>query len=185
MQHADNSASAATVPNAKHPLATASLATTERSFMRLEMGATAPTFTAVDQTGQTRDSSEFAGQKLVVYFYPKAFTPGCTTESCDFGERHDTFNENGYTIVGISPDAPAKLAQFKAEYDLPFDLFSDPDNSIATAFGAYGMKKNYGREYMGIIRSTFLIDGEGVIEHAFYNVRAKGHAQRIADEVEK
>ncbi|GMQ99038.1 MAG: thioredoxin-dependent thiol peroxidase [Acidimicrobiia bacterium] len=153
--------------------------------MRLETGAKAPTFTAIDQTGRTRHSSDFAGQKLVVYFYPKAFTPGCTTESCDFGERHDTFTENGYTILGISPDTPKKLTEFKAEYDLPFDLLSDPDNAIATEFGAYGTKKNYGREYMGIIRSTFLIDEMGVVERAFYNVRAKGHAERIALEVEK
>jgi len=153
--------------------------------MRLETGAKAPAFTAIDQTGRTRHFSDFAGKKLVVYFYPKAFTPGCTTESCDFGERHETFTENGYTILGISPDAPKKLTDFKAAYDLPFDLLSDPDNAIATEFGAYGTKKNYGREYMGIIRSTFLIDEMGVVEHAFYNVRAKGHAERIALEVEK
>jgi len=151
--------------------------------MRLETGATAPTFTAIDQTGRTRHSSDFVGKKLVVYFYPRAFTPGCTTESCDFGERHDTFTENGYTILGISPDTPEKLADFKAEYDLPFDLLSDPDNAIATEFGAYGTKKNYGREYMGIIRSTFLIDEMGVVERAFYNVRAKGHVERIALEI--
>jgi len=153
--------------------------------MRLETGAKAPTFTAIDQTGRTRSSSDFSGKKLVVYFYPKAFTPGCTTESCDFGERHDTFTENGFTILGISPDTPKKLADFKAEYSLPFDLLSDPDNAIATEFGTYGMKKNYGREYMGIIRSTFLIDENGIIEQAFYNVRAKGHVERIALEVEK
>ncbi|GMQ94874.1 MAG: thioredoxin-dependent thiol peroxidase [Acidimicrobiia bacterium] len=153
--------------------------------MRLETGAKAPTFTAIDQTGSTRHSSDFAGKKLVVYFYPKAFTPGCTTESCDFGERHETFTVNGYTILGISPDTPKKLSDFKAEYDLPFDLLSDPDNAIASNFGAYGMKKNYGREYMGIIRSTFLIDEKGIIEQAFYNVRAKGHVERMTLEVEK
>jgi len=151
--------------------------------MRLETGATAPSFTATDQEGRTRTSSELEGDKLVIYFYPKAFTPGCTTESCDFGERHETFTDNGYVVLGISPDAPAKLAEFKAKYDLPFDLLSDPDNSIATDYGAYGMKKNYGREYMGIIRSTFLIDERGIVERAFYNVRAKGHVERIALEV--
>lgn len=151
--------------------------------MRLETGAVAPSFTATDQEGRTRTSSELAGNKLVIYFYPRAFTPGCTTESCDFGERYETFSENGYAILGVSPDEPAKLAKFKAEYELPFDLLSDPDNSIATDYGAYGMKKNYGREYMGIIRSTFLIDANGIIEHAFYNVRAKGHVERLAAEV--
>lgn len=151
--------------------------------MRLETGAAAPSFTATDQEGRTRTSSDLAGNKLVIYFYPRAFTPGCTTESCDFGERYETFTGNGYMILGVSPDEPAKLAEFKAEYELPFDLLSDPDNSIATDYGAYGMKKNYGREYMGIIRSTFLIDADGIIEHAFYNVRAKGHVERLAAEV--
>ncbi len=151
--------------------------------MRLEPGDQAPEFTAIDQTGKERRSDEFAGSKLIMYFYPRAFTPGCTTESCDFAERYETFASLGYTILGVSPDAPEKLAEFKAEYDLPFDLLSDPDHAIATAYGAYGPKKNYGREYMGIIRSTFLIDADGRIEQAFYNVRAKGHAERVAGSV--
>jgi peroxiredoxin Q/BCP len=128
------------------------------------------------------DTEEFRDSKLVLYFYPKAFTPGCTTESCDFAERYEAFTDRGYTIIGVSPDSPEKLAKFKAEYSLPFDLLSDPEHTIATAYGAYGIKKNYGREYMGIIRSTFLIS-DGTIEAAFYNVRAKGHADRIADVV--
>jgi peroxiredoxin Q/BCP len=147
--------------------------------MRLEPGDTAPDFTAPDQTGAVRTASDYQDAKLVMYFYPAAFTPGCTTESCDFAERHDVFSDQGYAILGVSPDPPEKLAKFKADYDLPFDLLSDPDHAIATAYGAYGMKKNYGREYMGIIRSTFLI-ADGTIESAFYNVRAKGHAERIA-----
>jgi peroxiredoxin Q/BCP len=146
--------------------------------MRLEPGDTAPGFTGTDQSGSVRHGDEFQNSKLVLYFYPKAFTPGCTTESCDFAERYETFTDQGYTILGVSPDSPEQLAKFKAEYKLPFDLLSDPDNVIATAYGAYGMKKNYGREYMGIIRSTFLIT-EGSIEAAFYNVKAKGHANRI------
>ena len=146
--------------------------------MRLEPSDTAPSFTGTDQTGSARDATEFQDSKLVLYFYPKAFTPGCTTESCDFAERYQTFTDQGYTIIGVSPDSPEKLAEFKAEYDLPFDLISDPDHIIATAYGAWGTKKNYGREYMGIIRSTFLI-ADGTIEAAFYNVRAKGHAERI------
>ena len=146
--------------------------------MRLEPGDTAPDFTAPDQTGAVRSSDEFKDAKLVLYFYPKAFTPGCTTESCDFAERYETFTDRGYAILGVSPDAPDKLADFRTEYDLPFDLLSDPEHTIATAYGAYGTKKNYGREYMGIIRSTFLI-ASGTIESAFYNVKAKGHAERI------
>lgn len=147
--------------------------------MRLEPGDAAPSFTGTDQTGSVRNADEFRASKLVLYFYPKAFTPGCTTESCDFAERYETFSDWGYTIIGVSPDSPDKLADFKAKYDLPFDLLSDPDHTISTAYGAYGMKKNYGREYMGIIRSTFLIT-KGTIDVAFYNVRAKGHAERIA-----
>ncbi len=147
--------------------------------MQLQPGQKAPSFTAVDHSGQTRSSSEFAGSKLVVYFYPKAFTPGCTTESCDFRDRHDVLAAHGFTILGVSPDKPEKLQEFREEYDLPFDLLSDPDHAMAEAFGAYGTKKNYGREYQGIIRSTFLIDESGTIQDAMYNVRAKGHAERV------
>lgn len=147
--------------------------------MRLEAGQEAPPFTAADQTGTQRSSAEFEGQKLVIYFYPKAFTPGCTAESCDFRDRYDVLKDRGYTILGVSPDEPARLSDFREKYDLPFDLLSDPDNKMSAAFGAYGTKKNYGREYEGIIRSTFLIDESGTIEEALYNVRAKGHAERV------
>ncbi len=144
-------------------------------------GDRAPSFSGSDQNGTTRSSDESSGDKLVVYFYPRAFTPGCTTESCDFRDRYETFAENGYTILGVSPDKPDKLARFRDEYDLPFDLLSDPDHTIASSFGAYGLKKNHGREYMGIIRSTFIIDEAGIVTEAYYNVRAKGHAERVAD----
>lgn len=148
--------------------------------MRLESGDQSPPFMAVDQNGVERASADFNGARLVMYFYPRAFTPGCTTESCDFRDRYELFTESDVQILGVSPDEPEKLAKFKDEYGLPFDLLSDPDHTIATAYGAYGLKKNYGKEYMGIIRSTFLIDAAGVIEEAYYNVRAKGHAERIA-----
>jgi peroxiredoxin Q/BCP len=151
--------------------------------MRLESGNKAPTFSAVDQEGAERTSAEFEGSKLAIYFYPKAFTPGCTTESCDFRDRYEIFAAHGYQILGVSPDRQDKLSRFKDEHRLPFDLLSDPNHEMATAFGAYGVKKNYGREYMGIIRSTFLIDGSGDIEAAFYNVKATGHAERIAKAV--
>lgn len=155
-----------------------------RSKMRLEQGAAAPAFSVPDQEGRIRSSADFLGRKLAIYFYPRAFTSGCTTESCDFRDRHELFAANGYEILGVSPDEPSKLAKFKEEYDLPFDLLSDPDHDMAAAFDAYGLKKNYGKEYMGIIRSTFLIDEEGVVQQAYYNVRAKGHADRIAKTVE-
>lgn len=147
--------------------------------MKLEAGDEAPAFSAKDQNGDERAKADFKGSKLAMYFYPKAFTPGCTTEACDFRDRYELFSESGIEIIGVSPDQPDKLAKFKAEYELPFDLISDPDHEISTAYGAYGLKKNYGKEYLGVIRSTFLIDASGVIEEAYYNVRAKGHAERV------
>jgi peroxiredoxin Q/BCP len=148
--------------------------------MKLESGDQAPGFTGVDQNGNERTLQDFKGSKLAMYFYPKAFTPGCTTEACDFRDRYELFADSGVEILGVSPDQPEKLAKFKDEHGLPFDLISDPDNEISTAYGAYGLKKNYGREYMGVIRSTFLIAANGVIDEAYYNIRAKGHAERVA-----
>lgn len=148
--------------------------------MRLATGDPAPPFAGTDQAGTERTLDDFRGRKLVVYFYPRAFTPGCTTESCDFRDRYDDFQARGYEILGISPDDPDRLAAFKSEHGLPFDLVSDPTHTIAEAYGAYGEKKNYGKVYRGIIRSTFLIDENGTVEDAFYNVRAKGHADRVA-----
>ena len=149
---------------------------------RLTEGVPLPSFTGLDHTGATRSSDEFSSSKVVIYFYPKAFTPGCTTESCDFRDRHEFFAAQGYEILGISPDSPERLTGFRAEHDLPFDLISDPDHSIAEAFAAWGEKKNYGKVYMGIIRSTFVV-ADGVVESAYYNVRAKGHAERISKEL--
>ena len=151
--------------------------------MRLEPGQTAPPFTATDDDGNEVALDDFKGTNLVVYFYPRAFTPGCTTESCDFRDRYETFAAQDFSIVGVSPDKPEKLAKFREEYDLPFPLLSDPDHEIAEAYGAWGIKKNYGKEYEGIIRSTVTIDPDGTVSNAWYNVRAKGHAERIADAV--
>ena len=151
--------------------------------MRLEPGQTAPTFHGVDQNDVEVSNVDFAGQDLLMYFYPKAFTPGCTTEACDFRDRYQTFAAAGYGIVGISPDEPEKLARFHDEYELPFSLISDPDQKIAEAFGAWGKKKNYGREYEGLIRSTIAIDSGGIVTAAWYNVKAKGHAERIEQSV--
>jgi peroxiredoxin Q/BCP len=147
--------------------------------MRLESGQPAPAFRGADHNGVEVSSADFAGQNLLIYFYPKAFTPGCTTEACDFRDRYQSFIAAGYAIIGISPDAPERLAEFHEEYRLPFTLISDPDHVIAEAFGAWGLKKNYGREYEGLIRSTIAVDAEGTVTSAWYNVRAKGHAERI------
>ena len=151
--------------------------------MRLESGNSAPAFSRPDHTGATVSKDGLAGQKAVIYFYPKAFTPGCTAESCDFRDNYSAFQKDGYQILGVSPDPVEKLDEFRAEYGLPFPLLSDPDHEMAEAFGAWGIKKNYGKEYDGIIRSTFVIDVDGTIEHAWYNVRAKGHADRVGSEV--
>jgi len=151
--------------------------------MTLEAGQPAPFFSRTDHDGNTVSLDEYAGHSLVVYFYPKAFTPGCTTESCDFRDRHEAFYAAGYEIIGVSPDAPAKLDKFRTEHNLPFPLLSDEDHSMAEAYGAWGVKKNYGREYEGIIRSTIVVSADGNIEHAWYNVRAKGHADRVAQDL--
>ena len=149
---------------------------------RLTPGDSAPHFSGVDDSGHAVSSDDFMEKKLVMYFYPRAFTPGCTTESCDFRDRHEVFAAAGYAIVGVSPDASDKLADFRAQHELPFPLLSDPDHSIAESYGAWGIKKNYGQEYEGIIRSTIGIDS-GSVEHAWYNVRAKGHAERVQEAV--
>lgn len=151
--------------------------------MKLQSGDKAPAFTRQDHTGAEISNSDFAGRKVVVYFYPKAFTPGCTTESCDFRDNYHVFQKAGYEILGVSPDPVDRLDAFRREHNLPFPLLSDVDHSMAEAFGAWGLKQNYGKEYEGIIRSTFTIDESGSVDTAWYNVRAKGHAARVESEV--
>ena len=147
--------------------------------MTIEIGDRAPAFTLEDHTGTRVSLRDFKGKHLVVYFYPKAMTPGCTTQACDLRDRYQSFAAAGYAIVGISPDPVSRLATFAAEEHLPFPMLSDPDHAVAAAYGAWGMKKNYGREYQGIIRSTFVIDGSGVVTTAWRNVKAAGHADRL------
>ncbi len=147
--------------------------------MTIEIGDRAPKFTLADDTGEKVSLDDFAGTGLVLYFYPKAFTPGCTTEACDFRDSHERFAAAGYAIAGVSPDPVATLARFREEYHLPFRLLSDPDHRVAAAYGAWGTKKNYGREYEGLIRSTVVIGADGKIERVFHNVKAKGHADRL------
>ncbi len=146
----------------------------------LETGDRAPQFSLIDDAGDTRSLDDFRGEKLVVFFYPKAMTPGCTTEACDFRDRADALLAAGYAVVGVSPDPVSRLVTFKEKESLNYPLLSDPDHEVATAFGAWGMKKNYGREYEGLIRSTFVIDEGGVVTNAYRNVRAKGHVARVS-----
>jgi peroxiredoxin Q/BCP len=145
----------------------------------IDVGDRAPAFRLTSDDGSKVALGDFKGRNLVVYFYPKAFTPGCTTQACDLRDDYDRFIAAGYAVVGISPDAPDKLARFRQEYRLPFPLLADTDHAVAAAYGAWGTKKNYGREYQGIIRSTFLIDGSGVVTEAWYNVKASGHIDRL------
>ena len=151
--------------------------------MTIEVGDRAPTFTLLDHTGARVSLRDFKGKHLVVYFYPKAMTPGCTTQACDLRDRYQTFVAAGYGIVGISPDPVDRLARFALEERLPFPMLSDPDHKVAAAYGAWGTKKNYGREYQGIIRSTFVIDPAGVVTTAWRNVKAAGHGDRLVREI--
>ena len=151
--------------------------------MTLEIGDPAPPFTLSDDAGGTVGLADLAGERVVLYFYPKAFTPGCTAQACDFRDRHQAFLAAGYRVIGISPDAVERLAGFREEHDLPFSLLSDPDHAVAEDYGAWGIKKNYGREYEGLIRSTFVIGPDTTIEKAWRNVRAKGHVKRLLDGV--
>jgi len=137
-------------------------------------------FTLADQHGGAVSSEDFAGRRLVVFFYPKAMTPGCTGEACDFRDRYEAFDAAGYAIVGISPDPPPANAAFAQRYGLRFPLLSDPDHEVASRYGAWGTKTNYGREFEGLIRSTFVLGPDGGLEHEWRNVRAKGHVARVA-----
>ena len=153
--------------------------------IRLQAGDTAPAFTLTDQDGNTVSLSDFAGKRVVLYTYPRAFTPGCTTEACDFRDSEARITAAGYEVLALSTDPATKLADFKQEYELPFRLLSDPGHEVQAAYGAYGEKKNYGKTVIGSIRSTFLIDEEGKIFEALYNVRAKGHVDRVLKLLEK
>ena len=145
----------------------------------LKPGDIAPNFSAVDQNGDTRSLSEYAGKTLVLYFYPKDDTPGCTAEACDLRDNYHRFQAQGYEILGVSPDTPAKHVKFIEKYDLPFDLLADEDHSVAEAYGVWGRKQFMGREYDGIHRTTFVIDGEGKIDDVISKVKTKEHTAQI------
>jgi peroxiredoxin Q/BCP len=150
---------------------------------RLAPGDPAPDFTLLDADGQPVALSSFRGQRVIVYFYPAAMTPGCTKEACDFRDNLSDLNGQGITVLGISPDQPAKLAKFRDKEGLTFPLLSDPDHAVLEAYGAYGEKKLYGKTTVGVIRSTFVVDADGRIEKAMYGVKATGHVARLLTEV--
>lgn len=136
-------------------------------------------FDLSNQAGDQVSSNDFAGRKYVMFFYPRAMTPGCTTESCDFRDAYAEFRDAGYEVVGVSPDPPSRNAAFREKERLSFDLLSDEDHSLAESLGAWGEKKMYGKTSEGLIRSTFVIDEGGQVEKAYRNVRATGHVDRV------
>lgn len=150
---------------------------------RLSPGDQAPDFTLPDADGKPVSLAELRGRKVVVYFYPAASTPGCTTEACDFRDNLAELNDAGVDVLGISPDPPAKLAAFRAEQGLTFPLLSDPDRAVLTAWGTYGEKKLYGKTVTGVIRSTFVVGEDGKIEQALYNVKATGHVASLRKKI--
>jgi len=147
--------------------------------VQLVPGDTAPLFTLVDQDETPVSLADLRGQNVILYFYPAAMTPGCTTEACDFRDSMGSLAGAGYTVLGISRDAPATLREFRERDGLAFPLLSDPDHAVHEAYGAWGEKLNYGKVVEGVIRSTFVIDADGVIVHALYNVKATGHVARL------
>ncbi|NIL87133.1 putative peroxiredoxin [Rhodococcus fascians] len=148
-------------------------------YSKLEPGDTAPAFTLPDADSNDVSLADYAGKKVIVYFYPAASTPGCTKQACDFRDSLAELNGEGLEVIGISPDKPAKLAKFRDKEELTFPLLSDEEKTTLQAWGAFGEKKNYGKVYEGVIRSTFLVDEAGKIEVAQYNVRATGHVAKL------
>ena len=146
---------------------------------RLEPGTTAPDFTLLDQDGTPVHLADLRGGKVVLYFYPAAMTPGCTTQACDFRDSIASLQGAGYRVIGISRDEPDTLAEFRDRDALPFTLLSDPDHAVHTAYGVWGEKMNYGKVVEGVIRSTFVLDEQGAVTLAQYNVKATGHVARL------
>jgi len=146
---------------------------------RLSPGDPAPDFTLPTDTGEEVTLSSLRGRKVIVYFYPAAMTPGCTTQACDFTDSLEPLRGAGYEVVGISPDKPAKLAKFRERDDLGITLASDEDRSVMTSYGAFGEKKLYGKVVQGVIRSTVVVDEDGNVELAQYNVKATGHVAKL------
>jgi peroxiredoxin Q/BCP len=140
-------------------------------------------FNLRNQDGEPVSSNDFAGRKYVMFFYPRAMTPGCTAESCDFRDSYTEFSDAGYEVIGVSPDPPSRNLKFKEKEGLNFDLLSDEDHDLAEALGAWGEKKLYGKVSQGLIRSTFVIDENGELDKAYRNVRAKGHVARVKSDL--
>lgn len=145
----------------------------------LEPGMPAPSFALPDQDGVERSLADYRGQKVVLFFYPEAMTPACTKEACEFQESSAPLEAAGYSVLGVSRDAVERLRRFADRDSLEYPLLSDPDTAVHRAYGAFGTKNSYGRIIEGVIRSTFVIDADGKIEHALYNIKATGHVARV------
>lgn len=143
------------------------------------VGDVAPSFELLDQSGTPLSSAALAGKPYVLYFYPKDDTPGCTTEACGFRDALPDFKKLGVRVIGVSPDSSSSHERFIAKYSLPFTLLSDPDKTLSAAYGVWAKKQNYGREYMGVVRSTFLIDARGVVQKAWRSVKVNGHVEQV------
>jgi len=153
--------------------------------MVLTAGQQAPEFTLTDSKGDVHRLSDYRGETIVLYFYPKDDTPGCTKEACSFRDSYQDFKEAGVEVIGISPDSEKSHSKFIDKYELPFTLLSDPDHQVSEAFGVWGVKKSFGREYEGIYRTTFVIGSEGKIKRVFENVKPSDHSQEVLEEVKK
>jgi thioredoxin-dependent peroxiredoxin len=147
--------------------------------MRLSVGDPAPDFSLPDADDNVVTLMQFRGERVVVYFYPAALTPGCTKQACDFRDNLTVLSSAGLAVVGISPDRPEKLRKFRETHALTFPLLSDPEHMVMEAFGAWGEKSLYGKTVTGVIRSTVVVDARGQVEHAFYNVKATGHVAKL------
>jgi len=145
----------------------------------LEIGTKAPAFALLNQSGKTISLKDFSGERFVIYFYPADDTPGCTKEACQFNDGLAAYRKLGVRVIGVSPDGAEKHVAFRKKYGLTFDLLSDPEKKVMTSYGAYGEKMMYGKKVTGVIRSTFVIGPNGRVEHAWYNVRADGHADKV------
>ncbi|MBO3270414.1 thioredoxin-dependent thiol peroxidase [Hymenobacter defluvii] len=148
--------------------------------MALQAGDTAPAFTATDQDGNTVSLSDFRGKKVALYFYPKDDTPGCTAQACNLRDHQEELTAKNVQVLGVSTDSEASHKKFALKYDLPFPLLADTDKQLVEAYGVWQEKRNYGRAYMGIVRTTFLIDEEGVIEKVITKVDTKNHTEQLA-----
>ncbi|GAF09645.1 thiol peroxidase [Paenibacillus pini JCM 16418] len=148
-------------------------------MVNMEIGQEVPDFTLLGSNGENVTLSHFRGSKVVLYFYPKDMTPGCTQEACDFRDAHHELQNKGAVVIGISPDELKSHTKFAAKYDLPFMLLSDPDHKVSEQYGVWQLKKMYGREYEGIVRSTFLIDEEGKLMKEWRKVKVAGHRDEI------